>query len=462
MATDSFVEQHTIQAIPADHRHGKPRDLFRLWFGVQFMPLTVVTGALATAVFGLNFTWSVIAIVLGNAIGAVFMALHSVQGAVLGVPQMIQSRGQFGVKGSALVVIIVILMYIGFLASILILGGQSLNQAFNDKISINAGVVVTAIVTAAIVIYGYRLIHTFNRIALPVFGVATLLMFIWMFFIVGVPSAAFDTGSFNLAGFMGMTSVAAVWQIAYAPYVSDYSRYMPVDIDPSGTFWSTWGGTALGSTIVMVAGALAGAIDPAGSPLAIIAKYTGGIAWIVMIAFFLGAVDAAVINLYGPVLTFITLVQTFKADWLPGVRARAALTLMWTVIALYLALFLADSFLANYSNFILMLLYVLIPWSVINLVDYYMIKKSHYDVPSFFDPNGGIYGTVIWPAVIAYVIGVLVQIPFFSLTFYVGPIAQALNGVDIAWLVGTVVTFLVYYPLAKGRSANSAAAAMAD
>lgn len=462
MANENFVEQNTIQAIPAEQRHGTPRDLFRLWFGVQFMPLTVVTGALATSVFGLNFAWAIVSIILGNAIGAVFMALHSVQGAVLGVPQMIQSRGQFGVKGSALVVVIVILMYIGFLASILILGGQSLNLAFKDGISINAGVIVTAVATAAIVILGYRLIHLFNRIALPIFGAATLLMFSWMFFVVGVPSAAFQTGGFNVAGFLGTTSVAAVWQIAYAPYVSDYSRYMPVDIDPSRTFWFTWGGTAIGSIIVMTAGALAGAIDPAGSPLAIIAQYTGGIAWVVMLAFFLGAVDAAVINLYGPVLTFITLVQTFKASWLPGVRVRAALTLMWTVIALYLALFLADSFLANYSNFILALLYVLIPWSVVNLVDYYLIKKSHYDVPSFFDPDGGIYGKVIWPAMIAYVVGVLVQVPFFSLTFYVGPFAQALNGVDIAWLVGTVVTFAVYYPLAKARPAAAPVAAAVE
>src|SRR3954451_7053386 len=173
---------------------------------------------------------------------------------------------------------------------------------------------------------------------------------------------------------------------------------MSVDIDRRSTFSSTSAGTAMRGSILMVAGVLAGAIAPDGDPLAVITQYTGSIAWLVMIIFFLGAVDASVINLYGPALCFVTLIQTFKADWLPGARARAVVTLMWMAIALYLALFLADRFLANYSNFVLMLLYVLVPWSVINLVDYYLIKRAHYDVPSFFEARGGIYGQVIWPA----------------------------------------------------------------
>src|SRR6476620_11236439 len=89
------LEQYTIAQIPASERHGRPRDLFTIWFSSNIMPLTFVTGALAPAVFGLSFWWSLIAIVLGNAVGALFMALHSAQGPRLGVPQMIHSRAQF-------------------------------------------------------------------------------------------------------------------------------------------------------------------------------------------------------------------------------------------------------------------------------------------------------------------------------------------------------------------------------
>ena len=70
------------------------------------MPLTFVTGALAPVVFKLPFGYSVVAILLGNLVGALFMALHSAQGPRLGVPQMIQSRGQFGMIGAVLVIAI--------------------------------------------------------------------------------------------------------------------------------------------------------------------------------------------------------------------------------------------------------------------------------------------------------------------------------------------------------------------
>ena len=105
----------------------RSRDLFTIWFGSNLMMLTIVTGALATTVFKLSFMSSIGAIALGNFVGAIFMALHAAQGPRLGVPQMVQTRGQFGSIGAVLVVGIVIIMYVGFLASNIVLGGQSLH-----------------------------------------------------------------------------------------------------------------------------------------------------------------------------------------------------------------------------------------------------------------------------------------------------------------------------------------------
>src|SRR6266478_3954086 len=122
----SRLEITTIQPIPREQRHGTARDLFTVWFGSNLMLLTIVTGGLAVTVFGLPFCWAVAALAVGNLVGAVFMALHAAQGPTLGVPQMIQTRGQFGSLGSLLVVGIVITMYVGFLASNLVLGGEAL------------------------------------------------------------------------------------------------------------------------------------------------------------------------------------------------------------------------------------------------------------------------------------------------------------------------------------------------
>src|SRR5258708_34310602 len=95
------LEQYTIAQIPASDRHGRPRDLFTIWFSSNIMPLTFVTGALAPVVFKLPFGYSVVAILLGNLVGALFMARHSPQGPRPGVPQLIQSRGRVGLVAPA-------------------------------------------------------------------------------------------------------------------------------------------------------------------------------------------------------------------------------------------------------------------------------------------------------------------------------------------------------------------------
>ena len=79
---------------------------------------------------------------IGNLVGAVFMALHSAQGPRLGVPQMIQSRASSAPTGP-LVVVIVVVMYVGFFASNLVLGGQSINELASG-VSVDAGIVICA------------------------------------------------------------------------------------------------------------------------------------------------------------------------------------------------------------------------------------------------------------------------------------------------------------------------------
>src|SRR5271168_5440023 len=135
------IEIATIQPIPLDRRHGTYSDLFTVWFGANLMLLTIVTGGLSVTVFALPFGWAVAALAIGNLVGAVFMALHAAQGPTLGVPQMVQTRGQFGSYGSLLVILIVVIMYVGFFASNLVLGGQSLST-MSSHISTDEGIVI--------------------------------------------------------------------------------------------------------------------------------------------------------------------------------------------------------------------------------------------------------------------------------------------------------------------------------
>jgi len=442
------LELSTIQPIPLDQRHGTARDLFTVWFGSNLMLLTIVTGGLAVTVFALPFVWAVVGLAVGNLVGAVFMALHAAQGPTLGVPQMIQTRGQFGSLGSLLVIGIVIVMYVGFLSSNLVLGGQAL-ASLVPGMSDAPGIALVGVLSVIAAIYGYDLIHAYTRVMTYVASAVLLLTAVWIVWVHGLPADFLTRNGFNLPGLLGIISAAALWQIAYAPYVSDYSRYMPRDTGVRPAFWASYWGCTLGSFLPMVLGATVGLAAPKGNLMVGLAFLTHGIAPLVLIVFSVGVAAANAMNLYCGSLSTMAFGQTLFPRWSPGPRARTVTALVLFGLSLIGALVTKESFLVNYEAFILLLLYVLVPWTAINLVDYYLLRHGQYDVASFFRQDGGIYGRVNAAAVTCYAVGILVQLPFIASPLYVGPVARAIGGVDLSWFVGLAVTSPAYYWLAK-------------
>jgi NCS1 family nucleobase:cation symporter-1 len=450
----THLEISTIRPIPLDERHGRTADLFTIWFGSNLMLLTIVTGGLAVTVFALPFGWAILALIVGNLVGAVFMALHAAQGPTLGVPQMIQTRGQFGSLGSLLVVAIVMIMYLGFMSSNLVLGGEAI-ASIAPGLSVTPGIALVCALSAIAAIYGYDLIHAYARIMSYVAGLVLLLASSWLIWVHGLPADFLSRNAVTTSGFMGTVSAAALWQIAYAPYVSDYSRYMPPDTGARSAFWATYWGCTLGSILPMVLGAMVGIAAPKGSLVEGLATLTQGIAPLVLVVFSVGVATANAMNLYCGALLALTFGQTLVPAWSPGAWARTVSSFVLLALSLAGALLAKSTFLANYTNFILLMLYVLVPWTAINLVDYYLLRHGHYDVESFFRHDGGIYGRVNGVAVACYLIGILVQVPFVASPLFTGPIARWMGEVDLSWVVGLGVTAPAYYWLAKRSQARS-------
>ncbi|NIE75217.1 cytosine permease [Pantoea sp. Ap-967] len=447
-----LIEKHTIGYVPPQDRHGKVRDLFTLWFGGNIAPLPIVTGALGVQLFHLNLVWGIVAILVGHLVGGVLMALHSAQGPQMGIPQMIQSRAQFGTLGALLVVVIAGVMYIGFFASNIVLAGKSLHGVV-ESVPVPVGIVIGALGSGIIGIIGYRFIHVLNRIGTWVLGIGIVVGFGYIFS--HVQSDDFLTrGGFNLAGWLATVSLAALWQIAFAPYVSDYSRYLPADVKVSSTFWTTYLGSALGSSLSFIFGAVAVLAIPAGMDTMDAVKLaTGTLGPVMLVLFLLSVISHNALNLYGAVLSIITLVQTFAYRWIPTAKSRAVLSLIVLAACCVVAVFASADFIGHFVDMVLVLLVVLVPWTAINLIDFYAIHKGDYDIQSIFKVDGGIYGRYNPQALIAYAVGIVVQIPFMNTPLYVGPISAHINGADLSWLVGLVVTSPLYWWLASRDSA---------
>ncbi|MEM5318503.1 cytosine permease [Paraburkholderia sp. JHI869] len=447
-----LIEKHTIGYVPENERHGKVRDLFTLWFGGNIAPLPIVTGALGVQIYHLNLMWGIVAIIVGQALGGILMALHSAQGPQMGIPQMIQSRAQFGSWGALLVTVIAGIMYVGFFASNIVLAGKSLH-GIESSIPVPAGIVIGALGSGLIGIIGYRFIHVLNRIGTWVLGIGIAVGFGYI--VTHVQSADFLTrGGFNFAGWLATVSLSALWQIAFAPYVSDYSRYLPKNVGVASTFWATYLGCVLGSTLAFVFGAVAVLAVPAGADtMDAVKASTGAIGPFMLVLFLLSVISHNALNLYGAVLSVITSLQTFAYRWIPTAKSRAVLSIIILTACCFAAVGASKDFVGHFVDLVLALLVVLVPWTAINLIDFYVIHKGEYDVQSIFRVDGGIYGRFNPQALLAYAVGIVVQIPFMNTPMYVGSFSAHLDGADLSWLVGIIVTTPLYLWLATRDTA---------
>jgi NCS1 family nucleobase:cation symporter-1 len=101
-----------------------------------------------------------------------------------------------------------------------------------------------------------------------------------------------------------------------------------------------------------------------------------------------------------------------------------------------------DDFQAHFGDVLSAMIYLLVPWSAINLADYYVMRKGRYEIADFFRRDGQ-YGAFRWRTIAVYVFGIAVQVPFMSLSFFKGPIAERL-GADLAWLPGLLIPAALY------------------
>src|SRR6195952_4632195 len=354
----SGLEVRSIDYVPLSERHGKLWHLGPLWFMSNAQIATLAVGVVSVSAGG-NLIWSLLAIILGVVLGTFFMAAHSAQGPQLGLPQMIQSRPQFGYVGALLVWFFAFVQYAGFNVFNTVLAGEATSQGGHVG-SPKTWFWLITIVGALIAVFGYNLIHKFERYLTYATIIALAFLTIAALTKLSVPGGAWDVGDFHIVPFLGQLGVAAGYQISWAIYVSDYSRYLPPDVTVRRTFQWTFWGSALGGIWMMVLGAyIAAAVgdgfDTVSSLKETAGKLLGGSGNVVLIIFALGLVSVIALNMYGGSLTLISSIDSLKRVR-PTVALRVVTVAITAALSLVFAYAASAHFLTNFNSFLLLVL----------------------------------------------------------------------------------------------------------
>jgi len=266
----------------------------------------------------------------------------------------------------------------------------------------------------------------------------------------GVTGTATATGGFSFVAFLVQFSVAASYNITYAPYVSDYSRYLPRDTKPSSIISSVFIGASaspawlipLGAWMATYLGtsdALAGINETGNDAVSYLGSVLAIVSTLVLVA-------TMGLNAYSGMLTVVTAIDSLKSVK-PTRQLRVVTITVLAVAWLVMSLLLTNATSALNTTLLIML-YLLAPWTAVNLTDYFFVRRGHYAIADLFTPNG-IYGAWSWRSLTAFTAGVLAEIPFVDLPIFVGPAAKAMGEVDIAFIIGLLVSGVVYIALTR-------------
>lgn len=445
----SQIEQHSIDYVPLRARHGRLVDQTTIWFAC-FHPLTLATGAIGIGL-GLNLIWTLIAVALGTLFGTIPVSIHATQGPHLGLPQMVQTRPQFGRYGALFIWVMAIVVYWGYLVAGGNLFGTNLHQFIGG--SAPGWAVFTGVVAIILAIFGYRWLHSAQRIVSVGLVIVLVIYILGLTFGGFIPGNAFNLGgTFQLVPFAVTVSAAMAYQLSWAFFVSDYSRYMPPDTSRGAIILWTSIGLYFSVFAYEAVGAAAAALLPDDEIIAAVSA-TGdyvfhGLGPLMLAIFGLGLLGLMAMCVYGGSLTLIT-----SLDSIRPVKPNRTIRIV-TILAIggssaIAGALLPDDFLNTIFLTILeVFAYLMAPWTSVNLTDFFIIRRGHYSVREIFKRDG-IYGRWNWRGITAYAVTFLVMIPFMHASHFEGPIAAALGGIDVAFFVGVPVGCLTYWLLCR-------------
>ncbi|HET8842580.1 MAG TPA: cytosine permease [Ktedonobacteraceae bacterium] len=450
------VEMHGIEPIGQKERHGRPFELFWVWFASNIGILGVVYGASYLVGSGLNLWQGLIVGLIATGVSFLFVGLLSIPGVWGGAPMLTLSRAVFGSRGNFGPTLVSWISLVGW-ETILVITSTGAFLGLLQVFGIQTNpfwMVVSIIVLAAAVVacgyWGHATLVWLQRAATWVFGILTLIIIAFLVpqtnwvKLFNQPAGPWDTGVIT-----ALVLIMAGTGIGWINVGADYARYLPQRSSRQAiTFWTVLGGT-LPLYILMIVGVLLASFKSdtltASDPLAPIRDALPS--WLAvpyLLTAIGGLLSGAALDIYSSGLNLLTL----------GVRVKRQYAVLidgiLMVIGAIYVLLIRNDFQGALTSFLLLLADGLTVWASIFLID--MIWRRSYDTRSLTTSGreGAYYytGGFNIPACTAWVIGIVVGLLFTSSAFFTGPLASGIFAkTNLGYLLGAGVSTVLYLVL---------------
>ena len=440
--TDAFlkVETRGIEPIPTGERKGSPRDVAWLWVAAFANFVSLITGGLLVT-FGLGVGEAIVAVAVGSVLAAILHGLLSVAGPRFGTTQVIASRQTFGVRGAYGGAFFTLFLAVGWFAVDCVIAAQAIGQLARlaglpqGNLLNGVALLVVVVISILVAVYGHQTIAVFEK-----YGAFVFIAFCAVLGLTLLPKIDWSLqpsvhGADHVAAWVLGTSVIFALVASWFSFASDYSRYLPQRHSVRSVAGWITAGTAASMFLFGALGVLVASIDPhRGGDLIGLISASAPLALVVPFLLFIaaGEIWANYLDVYTAGLSALAL-NLRARRW----AAALGVGLLGGILAFF-AMFLSN-FKDQYTNFLL-ITYLWVPsWAAVMLVDMFVFRRRA-GPPLRFRGR----------AVLAWLIGLVVAVPFVDSTLWQSPLAvDLLHNTDISGYVGALTGAGAYLLLGR-------------
>ncbi len=439
-----MFEPDSRMPVPPERQVMRLDRVFWSHFSPNLGPGGWVVGVLMVHL-GLDLRSAVAAILLGNLLGALPVAACAVIGPVTGLPQMESARRAFGRAGLVPPSLLNWIYCVGWdavnnvpaaAALIALLSMLGLAPPFAAALGVLAMGQMAAAIRGHDAVQGLqKYLGAFLLVVFALIGIRMALLAPGL----GLPGAAPRIPDFLLA-----TAIIASFNLSWASYSSDYTRYLPAATPPRAIVWRAFAALVLSAAPFQLLGLVTASAIGEASPLAVIGdlrRAAGPLAPVVLAAVALSSITGNSVN-------DNTASYSLLSAGIPVGRVAAAI--VTACLGYGLAVAGRGRYADLYAGYLVLTLYWIAPWAGIVLADWWR------------NPGRGVAPAASWTAEATLFVAVSTAtvVLFAATDLYTGPVARALGGADIGYYAGFLLAVAGTLAIgrARGRRLRGAAA----